>query len=328
MELPAEKRDELAALLESTTLSSIISASKLVGDRLNFLSGLELMVFNHETKKVVKERKHLHKLLERETWLFGEEYNLSASDNSLDEVLRKHLSGLGLEVALDAEPVLRADGKEGIVDLMLSRTIRQAHADEHEHLSVELKRPTQPITSKILQQVKDYAFAVADDERFADTKTRWSFWAVSGDVAQDVRKEATQQNRPQGLAYDDGRVKIWVRSWSQILDSAKARLRFFQEALQYEVTESGTLDHLRQMYDAFLPVGLRAPETPRSRLRTLRGTFSHFFRLLRPSENNPRRGSRALAATFSPFEIRRSHRPLTTPSRRLRSSGASQSEAR
>ncbi len=257
LDLPAEKKEELAALLESTTLSSIIASSKMVGDRLHFLSGLELMVFHTDVKKLVKERKHLHKILERETWVFGEEYNLSASDKSLDEVLRKHLAAKGVEATLDVAPVLRLDGKEGIIDLMLSRTIRQAHADEHEHLIVELKRPTYTIDSKALQQVKDYAFAVAEDSRFADTKTRWAFWVVSGEMNADVRHEATQQHRPQGLAIDTPNVKIWVKTWAQVIDSAKARMRFFQEALQFEVTEGSTLTHLREMYDAFLPDALR-----------------------------------------------------------------------
>jgi hypothetical protein len=67
--------------------------------------------------------------------------------------------------------VFRVDGKEGIIDLILSRTIRQAHADEHEHLIVELKRPTQTINSNARQQIEDYAFVVAEGSRFVDTKT-------------------------------------------------------------------------------------------------------------------------------------------------------------
>ena len=42
LELPADRQRELAALLNRTTLSSIISASRLVADRLEFLRGLEL----------------------------------------------------------------------------------------------------------------------------------------------------------------------------------------------------------------------------------------------------------------------------------------------
>jgi hypothetical protein len=41
LNLPFHKRKELAELLRKTTLSSIITASKIVADRLN-LSGLEV----------------------------------------------------------------------------------------------------------------------------------------------------------------------------------------------------------------------------------------------------------------------------------------------
>ena len=45
LDLPVEKRQELADLLDRTTLSHIISASKIIADRLEFLQGLETLVF-------------------------------------------------------------------------------------------------------------------------------------------------------------------------------------------------------------------------------------------------------------------------------------------
>ncbi|WP_215845067.1 hypothetical protein [Candidatus Pantoea bituminis] len=51
LELKAQEQDELAEMLESTSLSSIISASKIVADRLNFINGLDNLVHDRETKK-------------------------------------------------------------------------------------------------------------------------------------------------------------------------------------------------------------------------------------------------------------------------------------
>ena len=88
--LPQRKQQELAKLLEETSLSAIISASKLIADRLRFVSGLETLLFDVELKKHLKERSQLHRLLAQNTWIFGEEFNLSADDESLTSVLRKH----------------------------------------------------------------------------------------------------------------------------------------------------------------------------------------------------------------------------------------------
>jgi hypothetical protein len=42
---------ELAALLEHTSLTAIINASKQVADGLNFLTGLEILVFRADNRK-------------------------------------------------------------------------------------------------------------------------------------------------------------------------------------------------------------------------------------------------------------------------------------
>src|SRR6185436_17994230 len=42
LELPRDKVEELSGLLERTTLTSIINASKIVSDRLEFINGLEV----------------------------------------------------------------------------------------------------------------------------------------------------------------------------------------------------------------------------------------------------------------------------------------------
>lgn len=81
--LPPEKLEELATLLKRTSLEAIINASKMVANRLNFLEGLELLVFDPEIKGKVLERRHLHKIIADETWIFGEEFNLTLSDKSL-----------------------------------------------------------------------------------------------------------------------------------------------------------------------------------------------------------------------------------------------------
>jgi hypothetical protein len=90
LDLPERKQRELAALLQETTLSAIMAAAKTVADRLKFISTLESIVSDPETKGRLKERSQLHKILAENTWIFGEEYNLWASDKDLTRVLEKH----------------------------------------------------------------------------------------------------------------------------------------------------------------------------------------------------------------------------------------------
>lgn len=255
LELPKEKQEEFAGLLEKTSLTAIINASKVVADRLDFLRGLELLVFDPESRKQLLERSQLHKILADHTWIFGEEFNLTVNDQSLTEVLNKHLQELGREPEEEGEPVLREDASVGIVDLMLSRSIPQPRADEREHLIVELKRPKVSIDPKAASQIESYAFAVADDERFRDTKTKWIFWAVSNELDESVRKRANQRNRPRDLLYEDEeeRITIWVKTWGQLIQSCKARLEFFQRELKYSAERDSGLAYLRRVHEKYLP---------------------------------------------------------------------------
>jgi hypothetical protein len=110
------KSEELASLLEYTSLSSIISTSKIITDRLKFIVGFEEIVFDVELKKSIKERSQLHKILSDNAWFFGDEYFVSVNDQSRTEVLKKHMSYLNKDIILDIDiesPVLRLDGKIG-----------------------------------------------------------------------------------------------------------------------------------------------------------------------------------------------------------------------
>ncbi len=254
LNLPPEKLEEFAELLDKTSLDAIINASKVVADRLDFLQGLEVMVFSPEGKKRTLERRHLHRIVAEHTWLFGEQFNLTVSDRSLTNVLRRHLDLNRVEL-LDEQPVLREDGSEGIIDLMLSRAVPQARSEQNEHLIVELKRPSIPVGSDEATQVKEYATAVALDGRFRDTNTRWEFWAVSNKVSSTVRMEASQAGRSPGLLLDspEYRLRIWVKTWGQLIDDCRARLQFFQERLEYQADETSGLEYLRRMHENYLP---------------------------------------------------------------------------
>ena len=253
LDLPTDKRQELAQLLDRTTLSAIISASRLVADRLEFLRGLETLVFDTDLRDKVRERTQLHRIIAQNSWMFGEQYHLSVDDQSLTEVLKKHIQAKRRDVEIDA-PVTRADGSRGIVDLMFSRNIQLTGAEDREHLVVELKRPNVRIDSDVAAQVESYAFAVADDERFRAVPAKWVFWAVSNDMDQVVARKVSQKDRANGILFQDEeqRITIWVKTWSQVINDCRARLRFFEEKLNYTPDRDSSLEHLSSTYQKYL----------------------------------------------------------------------------
>ena len=258
--LKKDAQDDLAALLKKTTLSSIISSAKIVANRLDFLNGLENLLFDKETKKIVLERDQLHKILEKEAWLFSEEFALAGSEQRLEEVLSKHLDKLGKREDAPA-PVEVGEGKTGRVDLLLHKAI-QPRAGEYDYLVVELKRPSKKIDDEVLTQIKKYAVAVAKDERFHGVPTRWTFVAISNDLYDFARSEASQRNRPKGMVSDnaDLNITVWAKSWADVINDARASLRFVNEQLSYEADRDSAKDYLKKAHAKFIPESIQQAE--------------------------------------------------------------------
>jgi hypothetical protein len=272
--LPKKMQDEFAALLQKTSLIAMINASKIVTERLDFLKGLEYLLYDPQSRATLKERSQLHKLISRNTWIFGDEFYLVNNDESLTNVLRKHVQNVAFEVDLDT-PVLREDGSTGVVDIGLSNVppeseegmdvivskILERHPSEGKHhLVIELKRPSQNVTSEVIGQVRSYAFAVAADERFQNVRTNWTFWALSNKMNEQAQLESQMENQPQGVVYQskaDARrnynMTIWAKSWSEIIYECTTRLKFFQDRLNYNASQSSGRKYLREAYPKFIP---------------------------------------------------------------------------
>jgi hypothetical protein len=253
LELPERKQKELAALLQETTLSAIITAAKTVADRLKFIAALESIVFDPETKGRLKERSQLHKILAENTWIFGEEYNLWASDKDLKRVLEKHRAILDPSIVID-DPVKVIGKKRGIVDLMLSRTTRRHRANDIEHLVVELKAPKVKIGAEEITQAKRYAMAVSKDERFHTVKdVRWHFWVLSNSYDDYARGAIEGGPDPaRQLIHRKDNISVGIKTWGELIEENRARLQFFQEHLQHSADESAAIRYLQQRHSKYL----------------------------------------------------------------------------
>lgn len=263
VDLPKERQDELADLLRKTSLTAVINAAKAVTDRLDFLRALQLLVFEPKSKRQLLERSQLHRIIAQETWIFGEQFNLVNDDQDLSSVLRSHVELLGGEREAPglAEPVLDAEGKAAIVDLMLSARIPTPTDDERKHLVVELKRPLQPLNEDVLGQIRKYAKAVALDPRFKHSNVEWDFLAVSNNFTPDAELEARMAGKPRGLIMeldDPIKIRVWAKTWGQIIQEAEGRLTFYRRRLEYQASDEEALRYLRTIDAAYLSEAVKA----------------------------------------------------------------------
>jgi hypothetical protein len=265
--LPKDKQTELADLLQYTTLSSIIEASKMVADRLQFLVGFQELLFQPESKKSVRERSQLHRMLESETWLFGEEYLLTSSDQNLNTVLQKHLAKLRPTKPgkrRKEAPVLRDDGTQAVIDLMLAREVPAYAQTRREFLVVELKRPSQKIDLEVHGQIQSYAMAVASDERFDVKNTYWTFIAISNEMTPEAARTVRQQGKPYGFFHQEDNLRIGLATWAEVLAASRARLEAFRSKLDYTATTDQGVALLHSKYARYLPESFPPAGSPAS----------------------------------------------------------------
>lgn len=260
LDLPKKEREALAALLKNTNLSSVISMAQQVTNRLHFINGIEELLFSDFYKKDFAERKQLQKLLEENTWFFGEQFHLVANDESLTNVLKKYAKECNLKIELN-EPVQSfRNKKRDIIDLMIAKTNQRSSYMEQNNLVIELKSPKQPvITNTEVTQIEGYATAIAKDERFHGIKASWNFFVISNELDAVVEGKANQSDRPRGLIYQTENIKIWVKTWAELLQDNKERHKFLEKSMNQTFTKSESLQFLqckhKQLLDTLIDKG-------------------------------------------------------------------------
>ncbi|AJQ26937.1 ATP-binding protein [Pelosinus fermentans] len=244
---------DLVDILEKTTLNSIISTTKMIGDRLKFLNGLEQMIYSKEYSKYVRERSQLHKILLNELWIFGEQYALGVSDQKLYNALKDYAKFLNREeLAMDLLPE-EVQSMSDIPDICLWQQYSLGRADTVENLVIELKRPSVVISDVEIAQIKRYALTVADNPRFPKEKTNWTFLLVSSDIDKFARFGLREINNIAGVSIDDQNIRVIVKDWGQIISEAHARYKFLEEKLSASVTNNEGIKYLQERYSKLLP---------------------------------------------------------------------------
>lgn len=256
VELPEDKRNDLAELLEKTSLSSIIDTMAEITNRLNFLIGLEQIVYDDNLNKLILERKHLHKMIINETWIFGDEYTYGVDDVTLKSVLKAYLKEC-LKRDDFQEIVDSSDNSEltTIPDVCLWHQYSLGNAGK-ENLVIELKKPSLDAGFDEKSQIESYASRVSNDPRFPKDQTRWKFILVTKDVKQELIPSLKQKHRKYGHVSEGDNFDVFVLTWGEIITNARIRHEYIKEKLNLNMEDDGSgLNYLRDKYKEYLPSG-------------------------------------------------------------------------
>ena len=104
--------------------------------------------------------------------------------------------------------------------------------------ALSLLPPLLKLGRRELDQVEDYVNAIRSESEFLHTDTTWNFYLVASEFEDEIHSRIYQKDRPHGLFLNGENFQFWVKTWAEIVRENEARLRFVQQKLQVEVSDS------------------------------------------------------------------------------------------
>lgn len=251
-QLSKVEQDELANLLDYTTLPAIINTSKVISDRLLFLNALEKIIYDKEVSKPIKERTQLHKILLNELWIFGEKYTYGADDISLKNVLKEYIKSMDREELIPKIPEEAKQDLTRIPDICLWQQYPSDRDEYIENLIIELKRPACVLGKKELDQIEDYAFKISKSKVFPKDKTKWNFLLIAKDYDEYVQfklKDIDKKTKGNFYNSESSDISISVLRWSDLILENKLKYNFLKEKLTYKIEdEMEGMEYVKKRY--------------------------------------------------------------------------------
>ena len=223
-------------LLERTELEDVIAFSDKVAIKMEEIEFIEKITYT-EVAKHVKERKELHKFLEKMLWIFGEEFNDSTKLLS-DKGLEGNLKALRDDI-MKYKPSKKDDNindkadkaTKSITDLfMYSEKILDCN--KREVLIVELKAPKVKISQIELAQAMRYAREIEENGQTPQT-VNFKIILVSSDISSAGKYEIKGEENNPFLYFrsKSNRVEVWVMKWSDLIERQKRKLKYLSNTL-------------------------------------------------------------------------------------------------
>lgn len=224
-------------LLSKTKLEDVIEFSDKVAMKMEELEFIEKLTYS-EISKHVKERKELHKFLEKMLWIFGEEFNDSTrllSDKGLENNLRTLRNELMKYTPSKNDDNINKDipkSTKSITDLFLYSE-KIIDCNKREILIVELKAPKVKISANELAQAKRYAKDIKDCGQ-TPQNVNFKVLLVSSDISSNGLYEIQGENNNPFFYFrsQSKRVEVWVMKWSDLIEKQKRKLRYLSNQLQ------------------------------------------------------------------------------------------------
>lgn len=229
-------------LLDTVDLENVIEFSTDIAKKTSFLDFLNTIIYSDISKKV-KERSELHKIIENNLWLFGEQYvntlKLFSDKNLQNNLQELRTAYFSYEPTISDENLIEcADAKiKDITDLFFFNE-NIINDTQREIMIVELKAPCCAIGQKELNQVDRYLYDIEQKGCFAKN-LNYKIILVSSELRNFAKSKVGQFDKADKHLYtrsQNANISIYVYQWSDIIAENRRRLSFLGNALKVKDT--------------------------------------------------------------------------------------------
>lgn len=262
--LDLEDQDKLkfTQILESTSLPKLISHYDEIKRRLIFLNILDELVHEDFYKKHLKERSQLHKIIEKEIWIFGDKFskNIGTSDQSLDAVVKENfkINSILEDELLELEEQLKIAKKEDtetllkkIPDLYLWNNFHNSNEEIINNLVVELKAPKVKIGFDEINQINIYRRGIMENTRHrVNNSNRWTYYVISSELNNKDTFKSEFVNYDTGLLWDKDNIRVYAKTWESIIKQSRKELEKTKKELEIKISKTEQNDLLEKYLDS------------------------------------------------------------------------------
>ena len=234
--------DKFKKLLDVTDMESVVHFNTEVAEKLEFLDFLYELNYG-EISTYILERKQLHKIVEKQLWLFGESYNGVPNILWSDKKVLKIFEDLRTQYMV-YEPtkedenltVIKGEGLNDITDLFFTNE-KPMDDGSKEFMIVELKAPKCKISQKELAQIKKYAFAIESTAAIPKHKTKYKLLLISADITAQAKSEVKSLSAAYKMAFlierkQDVDIEIYMMTWSELINIQRTKLTYLSKQLK------------------------------------------------------------------------------------------------
>ena len=257
--------DKFKKLLDVTDMESVVHFNSEVAEKLEFLDFLHELNYG-KISTYILERKQLHKIVEKQLWLFGESYNGVPNMLWSDKKIAKIFEDLRTQY-MTYEPTkedenlveIKGEGLNDITDLFFTNE-KPMDDGSKEFMIVELKAPKCKISQKELTQIKKYAFAIESTAAIPKHKARYKLLLISADVTAQAKSEIKSLSAAYKKAFlieqkQDVDIEIYMMTWAELISIQRTKLNYLSK--QLKIKDKSVKQKFEEEYPALINQKMR-----------------------------------------------------------------------